>query len=117
MSTVIIGVDPPGAGPYGSLAALAEAMAARVRATDLVAVIPPGFLALLLVDAPMTSLQSVVGRLAAQTGLSDTRAVWSAGGSCYPESDQRIVDLFHRATGLLLRAAAEGGNQLLLPPS
>lgn len=102
-------------GPHESLAALAEDMASRVRATDIVAVIPPRFLALLLVDAPTTSLQSVVGRLSSETGLSETQTAWSAGASCYPATAQRTGDLLQQATDLMIQAAADGGNRLYLP--
>ena len=102
-------------GPHGSLTALADDMAARVRATDLVAVIPPRFLAFLLVDAPTTSLRSILGRLSSETGLSETETAWSAGASSYPATAQRTGDLLQQATELMTRAAADGGNRLYLP--
>lgn len=115
VSVVSMVVEPLDRGLHGSLTALAENMAARVRATDLVAVIPPRFLALLLVDAPTTSLQSILGRLSSETGLSETQTGWSAGASCYPATAQRTDDLLQQATDLMTRAAADGGNRLYLP--
>lgn len=115
VSVVSMTVDPLDRGPHGSLTALAENMAAQVRATDLVAVIPPRFLALLLIDAPTTSLRSILERLSAQTGLSETQTGWSAGASCYPATAQRTNELLRQATDLMTRAAADGGNRLYLP--
>lgn len=115
VSVVSMEVEPSDRAPHESLAALADEMAARVRATDLVAVIPPRFLALLLVDAPTNSLQSIVGRLSSETGLSETQTAWSAGGSCYPATAQRTGDLLQQATELMTQAAADGGNRLYLP--
>ena len=115
VSVVSMVVDPLDGGLHGSLAALAENMAARVRATDLVAVIPPRFLALLLVDAPTTSLRTILGRLSSETGLSETQTGWSAGASCYPATAQRTTDLLQQATDLMTRAEADGGNRLYLP--
>ena len=115
VSVVSMAVDPLDRGLHGSLTALAELMAARVRATDLVAVIPPRFLALLLVDAPTASLQAILGRLSSETGLADTQTGWSAGASCYPATAQRTNDLLQQATDLMTRAAADGGNRLYLP--
>jgi hypothetical protein len=115
VSVVSMVVDPMGQGPHGSLTALAEDMAARVRATDLVAVIPPRHLALLLVDAPTASLQTIMGRLSAETGLSETQTGWSAGASCYPATAQRTTDVLQQATDLMTRAEADGGNRLYLP--
>jgi hypothetical protein len=117
VSVISMVVDPLDRGLHGSLAALAENMAARVRATDLVAVIPPRFLALLLVDAPTTSLRAILGRLSSETGLSDTRTGWSAGASSYPATAQRTSDLLQQATELMTRAEADGGNRFYLPSS
>ena len=115
VSVVSMVVDPPDHGAHGSLSTLAELIAARVRATDLVTVIPPRFLALLLVDAPTNSLQAILGRLSSETGLADTQTAWSAGASCYPATAQRTNDLLQQATDLMTRAAADGGNRLYLP--
>ena len=117
VSVVSMAVDPLDRGLHGSLTALAELMAARIRVTDLVAVIPPRFLALLLVDAPTTSLQAILGRLSSETGLVETQTGWSAGASCYPATAQRTNDLLQQATDLMTRAAADGGNRLYLPPT
>src|SRR5262249_43074237 len=115
VSVVSMVLDPVEQGPHGSLTALAEDMAARVRATDLVAVIPPRYLALPLVDAPTASLQTIMGRLSAETGLSETQTGWSAGASCYPATAQRTTDVLQQATDLMTRAEADGGNRLYLP--
>ena len=115
VSVVSMAVDRLDRGLHGSLASLAENMAARVRSTDLVAVIPPRFLAILLVDAPTNALRSIVGRLSSETGLSETQTEWSAGASCYPATAQRTTDLLQQATDLMARAAADGGNRLYLP--
>ena len=117
VSVVSMAIERLDRGPHGSLASLAENVAAHVRSTDLVAVIPPRFLALLLVDAPTNSLESIVGRVSSETGLSETETGWSAGGSCYPATAQRTTDLLQQATDLMTRAAADGGNRLYLPPA
>src|SRR5262245_91572 len=83
VSVVSMALEQLEHGPHASLASLAANVAAHVRSTDLVAVIPPRFLALLLVDAPAKSLTSIIARLSSETGLSDTAAGWSAGGSSY----------------------------------
>lgn len=115
VAVVSIVVDPPGVERYGSFTRLAETVATQVRTTDLVAMVPPRFLALLLVDAPRASLRSIVSRLVAQSGLSDAPMIWSAGASCYPETRQRIEEMLEQATDLMMRAAADGGNRLYLP--
>src|SRR5262249_62250323 len=55
VSVVSMVDDPVEQGPHGSLTALAEDMAARVRATDLAAVIPARYPALLPVHPPTHS--------------------------------------------------------------
>lgn len=115
VSIVFMMTEPEAAGRYGSFRGLAEILAGHTRATDLVAIIPPRFLGLLLVDAPRSSLQQIVDRLSTRAGLDETLTPWSAGASTYPETGQRVEDLLRQATELMARADADGGNRLYLP--
>ena len=88
---------------------LAERMARNLRATDVVMCQPSTF-TLLLVDADVTSLSSIVGRLTTALGIG-----WSAGGSCYPRTATRIEDLLRQAEDRMLAAQRDGGSRLYLP--
>jgi len=87
----------------------AEMVAGNIRSTDIVARWPSTSLTLLLVDADVTSLPSIVGR------LTTDLIVWSAGGSCYPRTATGIEDLLRQAEDRMLKAQRDGGTRLYLP--
>jgi hypothetical protein len=90
---------------------LAEIITPHIRATDVVACWAFPSLALLLVDAEIGTLPSIVRRL--MTNLETF--LWSAGGSCYPRTATRAEELFRQALELMMQARRDGGNRLYLP--
>ena len=88
---------------------VAERMARNLRSTDVI-MCPPSTFTLLLVDADVPSLPSIIGRLTTALGIG-----WSAGGSCYPRTATRIEDLLGQAEDQMLTAQRDGGNRLHLP--
>jgi hypothetical protein len=111
VSLVRIAADlaPPGTAPPSELP-FAEMVASNIRSTDVVARWPSTSLTLLLLDADVTSLPSIVGRLTTELGI-----VWSAGGSCYPRTATGIEDLLRQAEDGMLKAQRDGGTRLYLP--
>ena len=106
VSLVCIGANPrrhPSEPPF------AEIIARHIRATDVVAPWVPSALALLLVDAEVASLPSIVRRL-----TKDLPAEWSAGGSGYPRTATGAEDLLRQATDMMLEAQKDGGARLYL---
>ncbi len=94
---------PPPAPPF------AEIIARHIRATDAIAPWASASLALLLVDAEVTNLPSIVRRL-----MKDLPFVWSAGGSSYPRTASGAEDLLRQATDLMLEAQKDGEAGLYL---
>ena len=90
---------------------LADVLIRDLRATDVVTPRTRDSLALLLVDAEIPHLTSILRRLI--TGL-EVRA-WSAGGTSYPRTSARSEDLLRDAAELMAKARAEGGNRLYVP--
>jgi len=97
-------LTPPAGG-----ASIAEIIARHIRATDAVAPWASASLALLLVDAEVASLPSIVRRL-----TKDLPIVWSAGGSGYPRTATGAEDLLRQATDLMLEAQKDGEAGLYL---
>ena len=106
VSLVCIAANLP---PPPSAPAFAEIIARHIRATDAVAPWASASLALLLVDAEVTSLPSIVRRL-----MRDLPIVWSAGGSGYPRTASGAEDLLRQATDLMLEAQKDGEAGLYL---
>jgi hypothetical protein len=95
--------------PHPSEPPFAEIIARHIRATDAVARWASASLALLLVDAEVTSLPSIVHRL-----TKDLPTEWSAGGSGYPRTATGAGDLLRQATDMMLQAQQDGGARIYL---
>jgi hypothetical protein len=109
VALVCFAVEPPSCGNgESSAASLAESVTRYLRGSDVVALWAKGWIALLLVDAEIPHLPSILDRL---TTRLETIA-WSAGGSCYPRTAVRAEDMLRQAADLLARAREEGGNRL-----
>ena len=91
--------------------ALAERIAPLLRSTDVVACWALPSLALMLVDAEVTSLPLIVGRLTTRLEMF----LWSAGGACYPNTVTHADGLLHQALHMMRQAQSDGGNRLYLP--
>jgi len=90
---------------------LDEIISPYIRSTDVVACWAFPSLALLLVDAAVANLPSIVRRLTTRLEMF----LWSAGGACYPRTATRAEELFHQALDLMMQAKRDGGNRLYLP--
>ena len=95
--------------PHPSEPPFAEIVARHIRATDAVAPWVSSALALLLVDAEVTSLPSIVRRL-----TKDLPTEWSAGGSGYPRTATGAEDLLRQATDMMHEAQKDGETRLYL---
>ncbi len=94
---------------------MAERLIRHLRSTDVIFESSPSSLALLLVDAETPSLPVIVNRLADHLRgfVVDTEAlVWSAGGSCYPQTAGTAGELLEQARRLMVRARQDGGDRL-----
>ncbi len=76
-----------------AVAVLAERVTPLIRSTDIVTCWDPACLALMLIDADVASLPSIVDRLTTRLEMY----LWSAGGASYPKTATRADDLFHQA--------------------
>src|SRR5438309_225772 len=94
-----------------AVAVLAERVTPLIRATDVVTCWNPPCLALMLVDADVASLPSIVDRLTTRLEMY----LWSAGGASYPKAATRADDLFHQALHMMMQAQRDGGSRLYLP--
>jgi len=65
----------------------------------------------MLVDAEVTSLPLIVGRLTTRLEMF----LWSAGGACYPNTVTHADGLLHQALHMMTQAQSDGGNRLYLP--
>jgi len=90
---------------------LDEIISPHIRSTDVVACSAFPSLALLLIDAEVTNLPSIVRRLTTRLEMF----LWSAGGACYPSTATRAEELFDQALDLMMKAKRDGGNRLYLP--
>jgi len=90
---------------------LVRIIAPWVRATDAVAPRNAVSVVLLLIDAAVDSLATILGRLT--TDLET--APWFAGGASYPETASTADQLLDQATGLMAEAKRNGGQRLHLP--
>jgi len=95
--------------PHPSEPPLVEIIARHIRATDAVAPWASASLVLLLVDAEVASLPSIIRRL-----TKDLPTEWSAGGSGYPRTATGAEDLLRQATDMMLEAQKDGGARLYL---
>jgi hypothetical protein len=86
---------------------LAPIVTRDLRGTDVVTPWTPDSLALLLVDAEIAHLPSILRRLTARL----EPIAWSAGGASYPRTTTRADDLLSQAVDSMLRAKEEGGNR------
>src|SRR2546422_6076490 len=90
---------------------LVERIAPCLRSTDVVTWSALPFLTLMLVDAEVTSLPSIVSRLTTRLEMF----LWSAGGACYPKTVTHADGLLHQALQMMTQAQSDGGNRLYLP--
>jgi len=111
VSILCLTMEHAGAGNGQALAAgapIAEAIAVRLRGTDVVTVRSEGLVLCLLVDAEATHLPAILERITSRAQM----ASWSAGGSSYPRTAVRAEDMVRQALDLHTRARSEGGNRL-----
>jgi GGDEF domain-containing protein len=90
----------------------------KVRATDVVSILPRSTLAILLIDADIPDVEDVLRRIAEplSVGAAVTqRQTWSAGASSYPHSGASGEALLRLASDLMAQAKREGGDRLYLP--
>jgi hypothetical protein len=90
---------------------LAERITPLLRSTDALAHWERSALALLLVDAEVMNLPSIVDRLTQRLEILR----WSAGGASYPKTTAHPDALFQQAQDLMMQAERDGGNRLYLP--
>jgi len=101
----------------------AALVAGLLRNTDIVALLPEGSLGVLLIDADADVVPTIVQRIGdaleawmdSQAWQSGAPVTWSAGAACFPRHAGSGSVLLHQTEGLMLRAAAEGGNRVGLP--
>ena len=109
ISLVVLEIEAaPSETPSDSLVRI---IAPSVRATDAVAARTAASVVLLLIDAAVDSLATILGRLT--TGLET--APWFAGGASYPETANTADQLLDQAAGLMAKAKRNGGGRLHLP--
>jgi hypothetical protein len=94
-----------------SAASLVERIAPLLRSTDVITCWVLPSLALMLIDADVTSLPAIVGRLTTRLEMF----LWSAGGACYPKTVTHGDGLFSQALHMMTQAQNDGGNGLYLP--
>ena len=104
---------------------IAESAVRQLRGTDVATIFSSGgSVGLMLIDADTRTLGQILDRatdaarmaVAQVAAQPDQPVSLSAGASCYPETASSGRDLLHQATELMVRARAEGGNRLYLPP-
>jgi len=87
---------------------LASIVARRIRATDVAAARGRDGVALLLVDADIPALPTILRRV-----IADFESVpWSAGAASYPKSGSNPDELLEQADGMLLEVERDGGPGL-----
>jgi GGDEF domain-containing protein len=97
----------------------ARTVLSRVRATDVVAILPRSTLAILLIDTEIPEIQDVLNRIVEPLSVGAAaapRRTWSAGASSYPHSGASGDGLLRLASDLMAQAKREGGDRLYLPP-
>ncbi len=109
ISLVAMEMETPPTEPSSD--SLVRIIAPWVRATDAVAPRNAVSVVLLLIDAAVDSLATILGRLT--TDLET--APWFAGGASYPETASTADQLLDQATGLMAEAKRNGGQRLHLP--
>lgn len=101
--------SPDGEEP--AAASLAERMAPLVRSTDVVNCWATPCLGMMLVDADLVTLPSIVDRLTTRLEMF----LWSAGGASYPKTATHADHLFSQAEQMMTQAQGDGGERLYLP--
>ena len=86
---------------------LAEAALRELRSTDLTTTLTPFSLGVLLVDAPVQSLEGILERISA----SATTLTFSVGGSSFPQTAASSAELVQQALELVTRARKDGGGR------
>lgn len=104
---------PPGEPTPAFTNELARAAVRHIRLTDVVSILPPSYVALLLIDAEAGNLKGILERL--RETLGPRGLTFSAGGGCYPQTATNAKELLQQAVERMKRAKAEGGNRLYLP--
>jgi len=85
---------------------MVKIFASRIRATDIATERGADDVALLLVDADITALPSILRRI-----IADFEDVpWSAGAASYPKSASGADDLLEQAERMLVDAKGNGGS-------
>lgn len=98
---------------------VAEVTLRVLRGTDLGTTLPPPSVAVLLVDAPLPTLPTILRRITdALSGLRSPTGrpglTVSAGGSCYPHTAPSSRELVQQAIDLMTIAKKDGGDRLYL---
>jgi hypothetical protein len=91
---------------------LAEIISRRIRSTDVATVRGPGAVAFLLIDADVTTLPTILRRIA----LDFETPAWSAGASSFPKSASNPDELLEQAASMMTAAGGSGGGRLRLQP-
>jgi hypothetical protein len=109
----------PGEGDPALVTRMGEATLGVLRGTDLGTTLPSRRNAVLLVDAQLQTLPTILRR------ITDRLSGWpspgrgaltvSAGGSCYPHTAPSPRELVQQAIDLMSTAAKDGGDRLYLP--
>jgi hypothetical protein len=108
---------PQGSADAASITEAARTVLSRLRATDVVTVLPRSAIAILLIDAELTALREILERIVRPMPFgARVSLTWSAGGSAYPRSVATAADLLRLSSDLMNRARQEGGDRLYLAP-
>lgn len=96
---------------------VAEVALTVLRETDLGTTLTSRSIGVLLVDAPLQTLPTILRRITdALSGLrSPTGLTVSVGGSCYPHTAPSSRELVQQAIDLMTIAKKDGGDRLYLP--
>lgn len=99
---------------------VAEATLAVLRGTDLGTTFTSRSIGVLLLDAPLQTLTTILRRITdALSGLPSPTGrpglTVSAGGSCYPRTAPSSTELVQQALDLMTIAKKDGGNRFYLP--
>lgn len=112
-------VSPTGEDP-ALVTRMAEATLAVLRGTDLGTTFTSHSIGVLLVDAPLQTLPTILRRITdALSGLRSPTGrpglTVSAGGSSYPHTAPTSRELVQQAIDLMTIAKKDGGNRFYLP--
>ena len=90
----------------------AQIVARRIRSTDVATERARDVVSLLLIDADLTTLPTILRRV-----IADFEALsWSAGVASYPKSGNNPDELIEQASAMLTQPGANGGREISPPP-